>query len=423
MIDKNILRTNTKELRQRLLNRGFSLDKFDEFLKLDKQATSLLRSIEQMNSERNQIAKQIAGLKQKENTSKLKPLQEQGSKLKINIENSQKKYEEISQEAENILLTIPNLADDTIPVGKDETSNLEIWKQGSIPNFSFSPKAHWELGLKLGIIDFERATKITGSRFVIYKKLGAKLIRTLQNFTLDMHSKKYEEIMPEAIVNEKAFYGSGQFPKFKEDVFKLENTNYYLSSTVEVQLVNYHQNEILEESELPKCYTASITNYRSEAGSAGRDTKGVIRQHQFYKTELVKICKPEDSKIEHEKLTKDAEEILNLLKLPYRRIVLCTGDMGFSALKTYDIEVWLPSYNAYKEISSCSNCGDFQARRAMIRYKDKNTKNNNFVHTLNGSGVAIDRLWAAIIENYQNADGSITIPKVLVPYMGVEVIK
>lgn len=423
MIDKNILRTNTKELRQRLSNRGFSLDKFDEFLKLDKQVTSLLRSIEQMNSERNQIANQIAALKQKDNTTKLKSLQEQGSKLKINIENSQKKYDEISQEAENILLTIPNLADDTIPVGKDETSNLEIWKQGSIPNFNFSPKAHWELGLQLGIIDFERATKITGSRFVIYKKLGAKLIRALQNFTLDTHSKKYEEIMPEAIVNEKAFYGSGQFPKFKEDVFKLENTNYYLSSTVEVQLVNYHQNEILEESELPKYYTASITNYRSEAGSAGRDTKGVIRQHQFYKTELVKICKPEDSKIEHEKLTKDAEEILNLLKLPYRRIVLCTGDMGFSALKTYDIEVWLPSYNAYKEISSCSNCGDFQARRAMIRYKDKNTKNNNFVHTLNGSGVAIDRLWAAIVENYQNADGSITIPKVLVPYMGVEVIK
>ena len=245
----------------------------------------------------------------------------------------------------------------------------------------------------------------------------------MQTFTLDQHTKKYEELLPPAIINEKSFYGTGQFPKFREDVFKLENLNYYLSSTAEVQLVNYFRDEIIDEKNLPKYLVSSIANYRSEAGSAGRDTKGVIRQHQFYKTELVKICKPEDSNNEHEALTRDAENILNLLKLPFKRILLCTGDMGFSAMKTFDIEVWLPSYNDYKEISSCSNCGDFQARRAMIRYRDKVTKQNHYVHTLNGTGVAIDRLWAAILENYQQIDGTILVPKILVPYMGVEVIK
>ncbi|WP_027123735.1 serine--tRNA ligase [Mycoplasmoides pirum] len=423
MISKTLLKSNSKELRKKLSDRGFPLEKLDEFLKLDKQASSLLRSLEKLNSNRNQIAKEISLFKKESKQDKFEEAQNLGTKIKNEIDEIQTKYNEISKQCEELLLTMPNLADDSVPVGKDEKSNLKIWKQGSIPSFSFKPLSHWELAAQLDLADFERATKITGSRFVVYKGLGAKLIRALQAFTLDQHTKKYEEIMPPAIINEKSFYSTGQFPKFREDVFKLENSDYYLSSTAEVQLVNYFRDEIIDEKKLPKYFVASIANYRSEAGSAGRDTKGVVRQHQFYKTELVKFCKPEDSKNEHEKLTQDAENILNLLKLPFQRIVLCTGDMGFSALKTYDIEVWLPSYNGYKEISSCSNCGDFQARRGMIRYKDKVTKQNHYVHTLNGTGVAIDRLWAAILENYQQSNGTILVPKVLIPYMGVEVIK
>lgn len=421
MIDKNILRENTKDLRKKLSDRNFSLEKLDTFLKLDKHANVLLRSIEKLNEKRNIVAKQISLFKNDEN--KFLNAKNEGTKLKQEIDQLQERYNEINHQINDIVLTIPNIADDSVPVGQNEKSNLKIWKQGIPTTFNFKPLSHWEIALNLNLIDFDRATKITGSRFVIYKGLGAKLIRALQSFTLQEHTKKYIEIMPPAIINERAFYGSGQFPKFREDVFKLENFDYYLSSTAEVQLINYYQNEILDEKDLPKYFVASIANYRSEAGSAGRDTKGVIRQHQFYKTELVKICKPENSKEEHEQLTRDAENILNLLKLPFQRIILCTGDMGFSALKTYDLEVWLPSYNDYKEISSCSNCGDFQARRAMIRYRDKMTKENKFVHTLNGTGVAIDRLWAAILENYQQKDGTILIPKVLVPFMGVEIIK
>ncbi|WP_027119759.1 serine--tRNA ligase [[Mycoplasma] testudinis] len=423
MLDKALLKTNTEELRQKLVNRGFSLTLFDEYLKLDKQANSLLRSIENLNAERNAVAKKISLAKTKDNASKIKELQSEGARLKQTVDAQEAKYNEIAKQVDEIAYVMPNLADDSVPVGKDEKSNLEIFKEGSKPSFKFSPKAHWDLAVTLDMVDFERAVKVTGTRFVTYKGMGAKLIRALRTFTLDTHTKKYTEIMPQVIVNEASFYGSGQFPKFKEDVFKLENSNYYLSSTSEVQLVNYHRDEIIEEKVLPKYYVASVTNYRSEAGSAGRDTRGVIRQHQFYKTELVKICLPQDSKSEHEKLTQDAENILKLLKLPFRRIVLCTGDMGFSALKTYDLEVWLPSYNDYKEISSCSNCGDFQARRAKIRYRDRVSKKTNFVHTLNGTGVSIDRLFAAVVENYQQADGTILVPKVLVPYMGVEVIK
>ncbi|WP_033160034.1 serine--tRNA ligase [Mycoplasmoides alvi] len=423
MISKTLLKNNSKELHKKLSDRGFPLEKLFEYLKLEKQANTLLRSLEKLNANRNLVAKEISLFKKSADEKKAEEAQMKGTLIKSEIETIQEKYNEINKQCENILLTIPNLADDSVPVGPDEKSNLRLWKQGTIPSFSFKPLSHWEIASNLGLADFERAAKITGSRFVVYKGLGAKLIRALQTFTLDQHTKKYQEILPPIIINEKSFYSSGQFPKFRDDVFKIENTGYYLSSTAEVQLVNYFRDEIIDEKNLPKYFVASITNYRSEAGSAGRDTKGVIRQHQFYKTELVKICKPEDSKNEHEKLTQDAENILNLLKLPFQRIVLSTGDMGFSALKTYDIEVWLPSYNNYKEISSCSNCGDFQARRAMIRYRDKITKQNHYVHTLNGSGVAIDRLWAAILENYQQADGTVLVPKALIPYMGVEVIK
>lgn len=423
MISKTLLKSNSKELHKKLADRGFPLEKLNEYLKLEKQANLLLKTIEKLNASRNANAKEISLFKKNGDEEKFEKAQDKGSKIKSEIDLLHEKYVQLNKECEEILLSMPNLADDSVPIGINEKANKQIWKQGTPPSFNFKPLSHWELAIKLNLADFDRATKITGSRFVIYKGLGAKLIRALQTFTLDQHTKKYEELLPPAIINEKSFYGTGQFPKFREDVFKLENLNYYLSSTAEVQLVNYFRDEIIDEKNLPKYLVSSIANYRSEAGSAGRDTKGVIRQHQFYKTELVKICKPEDSNNEHEALTRDAENILNLLKLPFKRILLCTGDMGFSAMKTFDIEVWLPSYNDYKEISSCSNCGDFQARRAMIRYRDKVTKQNHYVHTLNGTGVAIDRLWAAILENYQQIDGTILVPKILVPYMGVEVIK
>ncbi len=423
MISKTLLKSNSKELRKKLTDRNFPLERLDEYLRLEKQASSLLRSIERLNAQRNQIAKQIGLFKKSDDARSAGQAQETGLRLRAEIEAAEAKHAETSAQCEAILLTMPNLADDSVPVGKDERSNLKIWKQGTPPAFGFKPLPHWEIANQLGLADFERAAKIAGSRFVAYKGLGAKLIRALQTFTLDQHAKKYQEILPPAIVNGKSYYATGQFPKFREDVFRLADSDHYLSSTAEVQLVNHFRDEIMDERELPKCFVASTACYRSEAGSAGRDTKGVIRLHQFYKTELVKFCKPEDSKAEHEKLTQDAENVLNALKLPFQRVVLCTGDMGFSALKTYDIEVWLPSYEGYKEISSCSNCGDFQARRAMIRYRDRVTKQNHYVHTLNGSGVAIDRLWAAVLENYQQADGTVAVPKALVPYMGTEVIK
>ncbi|MDE5841487.1 MAG: serine--tRNA ligase, partial [Malacoplasma sp.] len=390
---------------------------------LDKQFSFLL-TVEKYNHKRNEISKKI-GIYIKENKSaEVESLKKEMESLKKEIEIINENLTNVDNKLNYILLTIPNIPHESVPIGKSEDDNVEIKKWGTPTKFNFQPKAHWDLINQLDIGDFERATKITGQRFFIYKGLGNKLMRALQSFTLEMHEKQgYLEFGIPVIVNKNSLLGTGQLPKFKEDLFALENTNYFLSPTLEVQLTNYYRNEILEEKILPIKFTASSINFRSEAGSAGKDTRGIVRQHQFYKTEMVNLVHPEKSYEALESMTLQAESILEALNLPYRRIVLCTGDMGFSATKTYDIEVWLPSYNSYKEISSCSNCCDFQTRRLMIRFKNKETNKNELVHSLNGTGLALDRLFAAIIENYQNEDGSITVPKVLEKYLGVSKIK
>ncbi|MDC4182525.1 serine--tRNA ligase [Mycoplasma bradburyae] len=413
MLDKNLLKTNSKEIREQLKSRSFNLDWYDEFLRLEKQLSTLLKSIEKINEQKNLNAKKVATA---ESDSERKKLIQEGANLRVELEKNEAKYNEVKEQFDYIYERIPNLPTDDVPIGKDENENKEVYKSKKPTVFDFKPLAHYEIATKLDIISLDVAAKITGSRFSIYKKDGARLMRAIQQFCLDVNSDKYEEYLPPVIVNKDSYYGSGQFPKFVEDVFELKGTNYYLASTAEVQLVNLHRNEILNEADLPKYYTASTACFRSEAGSAGKDTKGLIRQHQFYKTELVKIVHPSSSKQEHEEMARDAEKILELLELPYRRIVLCTGDMGFSAVKTYDLEVWIPSENKYREISSISNCGDFQARRANIKFKDSISKKNRYVHTLNASALAHDRLFVAIVENYQQKDGSIKIPKALLKY-------
>jgi len=336
------------------------------------------------------------------------------------------KLRTVEAKIREILLEIPNVPCGTIPLGKDEDDNVEIRKWGEVRSFDFEAKAHWDLATNLNIIDFERASKITGSRFAVYKRAGSKLERALASLMLDLHINKhgYDEISPPVIVNSKSMTGTANLPKFGEDIFKLEDSDYYLIPTAEVPVTNLHADEILEANELPIKYTAYSLCFRSEAGSAGRDTRGIIRNHQFSKVELVKFVKPEDSAKAHEELLANAEKVLQLLELPYRVIELCTGDLGFASAKTYDIEVWLPSYGEYKEISSCSNFEDFQARRANIKFRREPKSKLEFVHTLNGSGLAIGRTIAALIENYQNEDGTITIPEVLRSYMGgLEVIK
>ena len=325
----------------------------------------------------------------------------------------------IDEKLFHISATLPNIPAADVPVGKDEDDNVEVRRWENPRTFDFEPKAHWDIAEDLDILDFERGAKVSGSRFVYYKGLGARLERALYNFMLDLHvyEQGYTEMITPYIVNSKAMFGTGQFPKFKEDVFQLENTDLTLIPTAEVPLTNYYNGEILDQEQLPVYFTALSPSFRSEAGSAGRDTRGLIRLHQFNKVEMVKFTKPEDSYAELEKMTNNAEEILQKLGLPYRVMALSTGDMGFSAAKTYDLEVWIPAQETYREISSCSNCEDFQARRAMIRYRDDNNK-PQFLHTLNGSGLAVGRTVAAVLENYQNADGSVTIPEVLVPYMG-----
>jgi seryl-tRNA synthetase len=344
-----------------------------------------------------------------------------------NIKKFDDSVREIDEKIRNILLMTPNTPNDNVPRGTKESDNVELRKVGNPTNFTYEPKPHWDLATELDIIDFERARKITGSRFVVYKGMGARLERALISFMLDIHTTQhnYNEILPPVIINRDSMTGTGQLPKFEEDAFKLaDNPNYFLAPTAEVPVTNLHRDEILTNEELTISYCAYTPCFRSEAGSAGRDTRGIIRLHQFNKVELVKFTKPEDSYKELENLTQHAEKILQLLGLPYRVIELCTGDIGFSSAKTYDLEVWLPSYNDYKEISSCSNFEDYQARRANIRFKREKKGKAEYVHTLNGSGLAIGRTWAAIVENYQQEDGSILVPEVLRPYMGgIEYIK
>lgn len=418
MIDIELIRKQELDYFIEYCNkRHLDIEVIKDIKELDKKTRVVQTKIQDNNALINKLSAQFALLVKNKEESKLEELRKQVQSLKQDIINEQEQYETLSKELTNKLLRLPNICANDVPIGIDENENV-VKKFFSKPTtFIFEPKPHWDLMVQKKLVDLEAAQYINGSRFVIYKGIGAKLIRALQWFTLDCNiDHGYLEILPPVIVDEQALYNTGQLPKFKEDLFELTENNKFLSPTAEVQLTNLYANKILKEDLLPLNFTANTSCFRSEAGSAGRDTRGVIRQHQFYKTELVKIVKPDTSEKEHEILTKNAEYILEALNLPYRRILLCSGDMGFSAKKTYDLEVWLPSYNAYKEISSCSNCGDFQARRMKMRVKDSDGK-IYYPHTLNGSALAIDRLFAAILENYQQEDGSILIPEVLSKYL------
>ncbi|NLU10399.1 MAG: serine--tRNA ligase [Tepidanaerobacter acetatoxydans] len=418
MLDVKFVRQNPDIVRRSLQNRRTEAD-LDRFLKLDEERRNLLFEVEKLKNLRNSESEEIARKKKaKEPADELIARMKEVSQQ---IKEMDEKINEVEKSLEEILLTIPNIPDDSVPIGESDADNVEVRRWGEPTKFDFEPKPHWDIGEDLDILDFERARKITGSRFTVYKGAGARLERALINFMLDLHTQKhnYKEIFPPFIVNRDSMTGTGQLPKFEEDAFKLANNNdYFLIPTAEVPVTNLHRDEILSKDDLPIYYVAYSGCFRAEAGSAGRDTRGLIRQHQFNKVELVKFTDAQSSMQELEKLTADAEEVLELLGLPYRVVVLSTGDLGFSSAKTYDIEVWMPSYNRYVEISSCSNFKDFQARRARIQYRPEKGAKPVYVHTLNGSGLAIGRTTAAILENYQQSDGSVIIPEVLREYMG-----
>ena len=425
MLDLKRVVENTAEIIISLAARGEDFSYLTEVVQLDKERKSLIANVEELKYKRNEFSKKIGSLKRKgeDVAGLMSEIEGIGDEIKILDE----KIRTTNKKITTLLLKTPNVPRGTIPYGKDENDNIEVSKWGEPRTFDFDAKPHWELAIALDIVDFERASKITGSRFAIYKRAAANLERALTNFMLDLHINNhgYIEILPPVIVNSKSMTGTGQLPKFVEDgdAFKLENEDYFLSPTTEVQVTNLHADEIVDFEQLPIKYTAHGACFRAEAGSAGRDTRGLIRMHQFQKVELVKLVSPESSYDELETLLTEAEKVLQLLELPYRVVLLCTGDIGFSAAQTYDIEVWLPSYNSYKEISSCSNFEDFQARRANIKFRRAPKGRLEFVHTLNGSGLAIDRTIAAILENFQNEDGTIVVPKVLRTYMGgLEVI-
>lgn len=423
MLDIKRIRTDFDGVASKLATRGVTAESLENIKELDEKRREILVTVEELKAERNTVSAEIAQAKRnKENVDdKIAAMQ----KLSADVKNLDAELLEIDEKLNAILAVLPNTPHDSVPVGVDEEENVEVRRWGTPREFNFEPKAHWDLGEDLDILDWERGAKVTGARFLFYKNLGARLERALYNFMLDEHiTEGYQEIITPYMVNRDSMYGTGQYPKFKEDTFELTDTNYVLIPTAEVPLTNYYRNEILEEKDLPIYFTAMSPSFRSEAGSAGRDTRGLIRLHQFHKVEMVKFATPEQSYDELEKMTANAENILQKLGLPYRVLSLCTGDMGFSAAKTYDLEVWIPAQNAYREISSCSNTEDFQARRAQIRYRDAAEGKVKLLHTLNGSGLAVGRTVAAILENYQNEDGSVTIPEVLRPYMGgIEVIK
>lgn len=424
MLDIKVLRADFEAVKNLLQHKGEDLTDLGKFEELDTRRRELIVQSEQLKSKRNEVSGQVAALKRDKQDADhlITEMREVGDKIK-EIDDELRVYEE---QLETLLLNIPNIPHESVPIGATEDENIEIRKWGEISDFGFEPKPHWDLADNLGILDFERAGKVTGSRFVFYKGLGARLERALMNFMLDLHVDEhgYKEVIPPYIVNRASMTGTGQLPKFEEDAFRIESEDYFLVPTAEVPVTNLHRDEILAGDHLPINYAAFSACFRSEAGSAGRDTRGLIRQHQFNKVELVKFVKPEDSYAELEKLTGHAEKVLQLLGLPYRVLSMCTGDLGFTAAKKYDIEVWIPSYNTYREISSCSNFEAFQARRANIRFRRDPKGKPEHVHTLNGSGLAIGRTVAAILENYQQEDGSVIIPEVLRPYMGKnEVIK
>jgi seryl-tRNA synthetase len=418
MLDVKRLRADFDAVKKALESRGEKLNEIDKFADLDIKRRSLLAESEQLKNKRNTVSEQIARLKkEKQDADELiAEMKDVSNKIKEYDEEIRVLEEEISQ----IMLSIPNIPHESVPIGLTEDENVPIRHWGEPTSFAFEPKPHWEIATELGILDFEGAAKVTGSRFVFYKGIGARLERALINYMLDLHTTQhgYEEILPPYIVNKESMTGTGQLPKFEEDAFKLVDTDYYLIPTAEVPVTNYHRDEIIPGSELPIRYVAYSACFRSEAGSAGRDTRGLIRQPQFNKVELVKFVTPDVSYDELESLVGNAERVLQLLGLPYRVLNMCTGDLGFTAAKKYDIEVWIPSYETYREISSCSNFEDFQARRAGIRFRRDAKAKPEFVHTLNGSGLAIGRTMAAILENYQQEDGSVLIPEALRPYMG-----
>jgi seryl-tRNA synthetase len=418
MYDLNFFRNNLDEVRQRLATRGFTLD-VAAFQDLDKRRRQCVTESEQLKAERNQATVEIGKLRKEGIDTADKQLAVRAMADRMTELDQQ--ATKLDDEFRDVLARVPNLPHESVPVGKSENDNVEVRRWGRPHEFSFTPKPHWDLGPELGILDMERAAKITRARFAVYWGLGARLERALVNFMLDLHTKEhgYKEVLPPFMINSASLYGTGQLPKFAEDLFRIEGEDLWLAPTAEVPVTNLFRDETLNADMLPISLCAYTPCFRSEAGSYGRDVRGIIRQHQFQKVELVKFTRPEQSYEEHEKLTRDAEDILQRLELPYRTIVLCTGDMGFSSAKTYDIEVWLPGLNAYKEISSCSNFEAFQSRRALIRAKSGKDK-ADFLHTLNGSGLAVGRTWVAIVENYQQADGSVLVPKALQPYVGAE---
>ena len=422
MLDMKFVRENPELVMEAVKRRNGNLD-LTEFLELDKKRREITVQVETLKSERNTASQEIGKLKKagQDATEQMAAVRALGDK----IAEDDKELKEIEVRLKEILLTIPNIPADDVPVGADDSANPVVRTWGEPGKFEFEPKAHWDIGEGLNIIDFERGVKVSGARYIFYRGLGARLERAVISFFLDLHTEKhgYTEMFPPFIVNGASMQGTGQLPKFADDMFKLENGDMYLIPTAEVPVTNYHRDEILTAAELPIRYTAYSGCFRAEAGAAGRDTRGLIRMHQFNKVELVKFTKPEESWDELEKLTLDAEEVLQLLGLPYRVVRLCTGDLGFSSATTYDLEVWLPAANCYREISSCSNFLDFQARRANIRFRRDAKAKPEFVHTLNGSGVAVGRTVAAILENYQQADGSVIVPEVLRKYMGCDVIK
>ncbi|MFC4410218.1 serine--tRNA ligase [Chungangia koreensis] len=424
MLDIKYVRDHFEEVKQKLAKRGEDLTDFDQFEELDKKRRELISKTEVLKAERNDASQKIAEMKRnKENADEaIAKMRQVGDDIKKYDE----ELREVEERLEYIMMRVPNIPHESVPVGDSEDDNIEIRNWGEKKEFNFEPKPHWDLATDLNILDFERAAKVAGSRFVFYRGLGARLERALINFMLDLHIDEngYEEMLPPYLVNRTSLTGTGQLPKFEEDAFLIEKEDYFLIPTAEVPVTNFYRDEILDGNILPQAFAAYSASFRSEAGSAGRDTRGLIRQHQFNKVELVRFVKPEESYDELEKLTGHAEKVLQLLGLPYRVMSMCTADLGFTAAKKYDIEVWIPTQNMYREISSCSNFEDFQARRANIRFRREQGAKPEFVHTLNGSGLAVGRTVTAILENYQQEDGSIIVPEVLRPYMGgVEVIR
>lgn len=418
MLELRFIRENIDLVRKKCIHRGMNTNLLDAFTQIDSRRLALLGEVEQLKNRRNTVSKEIAPFKKAGEHDKAEPLIVEMREVSDRIKEMDKELTGVQEQLTDVVLSIPNLCDDSVPGGNDDSDNVEIKKWGEIPQYSFTPKPHWEIGEELGILDFETAAKLSGARFSLLKGFGSRLSRALVNFFLDLHTQKhgYTEVLPPFLVNSGAMKGTGQLPKFKEDSFKIEGWDLWLIPTAEVPVTNIHSGETLAGADLPVKYTAYTPCFRSEAGSYGKDTRGLIRQHQFEKVELVKFTTPETSNDALESLLADAEEVLQLLELPYRVVNLCSGDLGFSATKTYDIEVWLPGQDTYREISSCSNFLDFQARRAGIRYRPEGEKKSRLVHTLNGSGLAVGRTLLAILENYQQEDGTVKLPEVLKPY-------